>query len=313
MTGPFPKIVRPAAASFAASMRLAARFDAAKDDRDSAHGLIALANAREDAVAQAVKATELMKPGYLLQTTLTEVGEAQARVGERAQSVKTFARVREMILTAPTTPDSWEWREAPLSDLAQLQARLGQIDEALSIVRAMKGNEMTTIAILNDGRQVSMDSNRRDALYEIARAMAKAGRVDEAVALAREMEHPDLGWQGNGLGVVAEGLAQAGRLDDALVALKTVDDDRLRDGAVLYIVRWRLKAGLTGDAERLFAAFAGNGKRALAMGEVAAAVLEAGDGLRALALVKQALQLTDGLAPEPAIEALSQAVRGLAG
>jgi len=313
VTGPFPKIARPAAPAFAASIRLAERFDAAKDDRNMAYGVIARANAREDAVAQAVKATGLMKADSLLRTTLEELGEAQARVGDRAASIKTFARVRELILTERTEPDGWEWREGSLSELAQLQARLGQIDEALAIVRAMRGNEMTTIVILNDGRQLSMDSNRRDALYEIARAMAKAGRVDEAFAIAREMEHPDLGWQGNGLGVVAEGLAQAGRLDDALVALKSVDDDRLRDGAVLYIVRWRLKAGLTGDADRLFAAFAGNEKRALAMGEVAAAVLEAGDGPRALTLVKQALQLTDGLAPEPAIDALNRAVRGLAG
>jgi tetratricopeptide (TPR) repeat protein len=312
VTGPFPKIARPAAPAFAASMRLAARFDAAKDDRDSAYGVIALANAREDAVAQAVKAAGLMKSGYLLRTTLTELGEAQSRVGDRAQSIKTFARVRELILTEATTPDGWEWREGSLSELAQLQARLGQIEEALAIVRAMKGNEMTTIAILNDGRQVSMDYNRRQALYEIARAMAKAGRVDEAFAIARETEHPDVGGVGNGLGVVAEGLAEAGRLDDALVALKAVAEDRDRDGALLYIVRWRLKAGLTGDSDRLLAAFAGNGSRALAMGETAAAVLKAGDAARALALVKQALQLTDGLAPEPAIDALNQAVRGLA-
>lgn len=311
LVGPFPKIARPASSVFAASMRLAGRF-LEGEDRDMAYGAVALANAREDAVANAVKAAKPIKGIYPLRLTLTEVADAQARTGDRAASIATFARVRELLAIEPSDL-GWEWRESDLSELAQRQARAGQPDEALAIVRSMKGNEMTSIAILADGRQVSFDLNRRDALYEIARAMAKAGRIEDAFAIARESEHPDVGSVGHGLGVVAEGLAEAGRMDDAFRALKAVVKDVQRDDALLHIVRRRLAAGLTGETDALLAAFTGDGKRALAMGEIAAALLQAGDAARAVALVQRALTAADAPAtPDEAIDVLCQAMRGLA-
>jgi predicted negative regulator of RcsB-dependent stress response len=264
-------------------------------------------------VANAERAAEQIKGLYLRRKALTDVGEAQARAGDRAASIATFAWVRETIRTEPLEPDGWEWREASLSDLAKLQARLGQIDEALAIVRAMKGNEMTTSAILTDGRQVSLDWNRRGALYEIARALAKAVRVDEAFAIAREAERPDLGSWDNGLGVVAEGLVEAGRIDDALRALAVVSDSDGRDRTLLHILRGRLAAGVTAEAERFVAAITDEKDRALAFGEAAAAVLKVGDGSRATALVKQALTLVDRFAyAYQKVEVLAQAMRGLA-
>ncbi|MDZ4869837.1 MAG: hypothetical protein SGI91_21135 [Alphaproteobacteria bacterium] len=312
---PALKIARPAGSTFAASMALAARLtlDGA---RDSAYVLIAWANAREDAVANAVQAAGLIKAPSSLRFALSHVAEAQARVGQRAASIATFARVRELIALEPEFLDQdpkWAWREALLSSLAEAQAKAGQIDEALAVARSLKGGDTSAVFTTKDGRDVTLDLNRRMALRAIARAMAKAGRVEEALATARSVEMAGLGPMDSGLGIVAEGLADAGRIDDALRVLKEVPEVDRRDHVLTYILADRLKVGLTAEADKLLAAFADGDQRVLWMARVAIVELQAGNKAYAFTLVKQALPMADRMRnAHEAIDVLCAAMRGLA-
>jgi tetratricopeptide (TPR) repeat protein len=261
-----------------------------EEQRSLGLGIVAVAQARAGEIQAAVDLLPRITQQKSRFRALLEIGRAQAKAGLRAQSIASFDQALQ-------AARSFVPRDRYLSALAKAQAAAGQIGEALNVTRFIEDTEATAGGrswTETDGKRLSDDFARRQALYEIARAQAKAGLVADALESARSTEQ--LGWRIlQGLGVVAEGLAEVGRIDEALSAAEAVENRYRRAGLLADIARSQAAAGKHAEALRVARAVSEPDDRVQALVAAAAAQAKAGLTREASATFHEALQIVQSL------------------
>jgi RNA polymerase sigma factor (sigma-70 family) len=207
--------------------------------QDAAPVAKAPASPREDATKKArARSQEILRdalrefnaaedePPALRHRVLADMAVLQARLGDRPAAKKLFAQAREIVAALPTEHNrqEGEWRL-----LATAEAKAGEVDEALAMVR-----------------RVARDNKARDyAFQEVATELAKARRDKDALRVSGLVEDAEIkGWLPTMLlEQVALAHAKAGDFPKALDVVERMKEPAsqvLALAGVVYLNLWHV-------------------------------------------------------------------------
>jgi hypothetical protein len=269
LSAPAPSIARAASLTFGGAERFAVSLPP-EDGRDYANALVARASAASGRLSDAWNVAGRIETPWAYYHALIAIGAAQARAGDVRASLETFAQAG-VALRADGAADRL------LFDLADLHTSLQQFDATTALLRDAAGGPTTVLQIWA-------------ARSAMMLALARLGRVEAALKLV-----PDVGEfrPGEARLTIATALAEGGFMREALkVTSDTAEDPMIeRDGFLMGLLKLRAQAGAIDDANMALAHLRSRGARAGALMEIAAAHTKAGDGAKAVALVREAFTL----------------------
>jgi len=258
---PLPREVRGRPVRGAAAMQLATSLTGL--GRDYAYALVARACAASGALPQAWTAAQRIATPFSSYHALKAIGRAQAKAGNTRASLQTLARARAKAREQRHT----------LYDLIDLQISLGQFEAAKAAMREEAGKPQNVLA-------------HKSAQTRLMGAYARAGRLEEA------FQTPvDAMSDFRKTIRIARALAEGGFSKKAVATLSSArelgDEKEL---TLTAIVEERARAGALDDAAFVLAAISPP-QRHFALIALAEAHAKAGNGAKALALIREALLL----------------------
>jgi tetratricopeptide (TPR) repeat protein len=175
------------------------------------------------------------------------------------------------------------FRSRALTAVAEGLTMAGSPDEA-----KMRWDEAITTA-----REVENDNSRADALADVSQALARAGKADEALAVVREIHHDSK--RHDVTVAIATALARAGKAEVAIGLAGEFDLGLHRRHSLDAIVKVLIKAGkaeaaITAARQHQETAYRSDSLAFIfssaPLAAIATALAEAGEGSKALAVVR---------------------------
>jgi Flp pilus assembly protein TadD len=220
---------------------------------------IALTKAKYEVEANQVfikaeEAARTFKDGCQQAKALSELAAALAQAEREVEANALFIEAKKVLQVVESDE---EWAQAQRTLAAEL-AKVGRFSEAREVIQAIEDKE--------EGRW---------ALEDLARALAKAGHFIEAEKMAQAFENDED--QAYVLWVLAAELAKAGHYTKAEKMAWLIEDYyRLRAMALSVLAVKLAKVGQFTEAERVARSIEDESHRVQALGELAAALAEAG-------------------------------------
>jgi len=258
---PLPREVRGRPVRGAAAIQLAASLTGV--GRDYAYALVARACAASGALPQAWTAAQRIATPFSSYHALKAIGRAQAKVGNTRASLQTLARAREKAREQRHT----------LYDLIDLQISLGQFEAAKAAMREEAGKPQNVLA-------------HKSAQTRLMEAYARAGRSEAA------FQTPvDFMSDFRKTIRIARALAEGGFSKKAVAILSSARElGEEKEFTLTAIVEERARAGAPDDAAFVLAAIS-PAQRNFALIALAEAHAKAGNGAKAVSLIREALLL----------------------
>ena len=196
---------------------------------------IAKAQAEVGEIARAMALVQTFTPRLLQAKPMTKIAQTQAEAGDRAGALETLSKAQSLVQTIADK----EYRDTLLADIAEEQAKTGDIAQAQRVARTIK------------------DENRRNSLLaDIAVAEAKAKALEGDRAGARESfseagktaQTLSEGWTHVGkcryeaLSQIATAQAETGDIKPAVELARTINDEDVQNHVLVDIAVAEAKA-----------------------------------------------------------------------
>jgi len=190
---------------------------------------------------------------------LTHLAILQAKAGFREDSRENLDEARQIFKDC--TQNQFDpFNEQRLASLAAANAQAGFFDEALHLLRQVKG---------------VLEKNR--TLATLATEARKTGQTEAAQKILHEMKQISGTADDWSLESISSALAEAGRFSEAVQTARTIGDWYAQEGCVRTIARLQRKAGLESDADQTLEILVHPVARVNALTDIASEKTEAKD------------------------------------